>query len=85
MIKDLQQNKFDYSFLALIATVFLIAFFHFAYQPFKMFFSVVIFSVSYVLWGIFHHLRLKKLSLKIVLEYFLLALLAIVLASTLLI
>ena len=85
MIKDLQKNKFDYALLALLAIIFLSFFFHFAYQPLKMFLSVVGFSLSYWLWGLFHHLKLGKFSLKIVLEYTLLALLAIVLASTLLI
>lgn len=85
MIKDLQQNKFDYSFLALLAIIFLYVFFHFQYQPQFMFLSVVAFSFAYVLWGIYHHARLKDCRFKIVLEYILLALLAIALASTLLI
>ncbi len=85
MIKDLQQNKFDYSLLALFAIIFLYAFFYFQYQPRLMFYSIVIFSFVYVVWGVYHHLRLGDCRLKIVLEYILLALLAIALASTLLI
>ena len=85
MIRDIRQHKFDYSLLAFLAIIFLYFFFRFQSSPRLMFFSVVFFSFTYVIWGIYHHLRLGDCRFKIVLEYVLLAGLAIALATTLLI
>ncbi len=83
MTKDLYRNKFDYSILAILAAIFLFFFFSSHDQPLKMFLSLVVFSLSYFFWGVFHHLKLKNLNFKIMLEYALISMLAIVLAGTL--
>ena len=84
MIKDVKLHKIDYSILAVLSIIFLVFFLQNKTNPQAMFFSVVCFSTSYVIWGIFHHFRIKTLHIKIVLEYILVAILAIIVATTLL-
>ena len=84
MIKDIIENKSDYSVLALISGIFIAYFVRFNDRPDLLFKAVVIFASTYVVWGLIHHLRVKALTIKIMLEYVLVALLATVVASTLL-
>lgn len=84
MIKDVIENKSDYSILAVISGAFIVYFVRFNDRPELLFKAVVIFASTYIVWGFIHHLRDKSLTLKIMLEYVLIALLAVVVASTLL-
>ncbi len=84
MIKNIKLAKPDYSLLALASTIFLGFFFHYRLNPSVLFITVVCFALFYILWGFFHHLHLRNLSFKIMLEYFLIATLAIIIATALL-
>jgi len=85
LTKDIRAHKFDYSVLALMATIFLGYFINSLHSPSQTFLATVIFSLSYVLWGVWHHGKNKHLTASVVLEYFLVAVLAIVIVSTLLV
>lgn len=78
-------NKGEYSFLALLAIAYVVIVFRYQTVPKYVLGSTVIFAFTYVIWGIIHHLRVKNLNFRIMLEYFLVAILGIAIVSTLLI
>lgn len=84
MISDLRKHKIDYSLLAIIAAAYLTYFIVNKNNPNALFQATLVFSLSYILWGVFHHTRSRSLRLKVVLEYVLIAALAVVIASSLL-
>ncbi len=84
MISDLRKHKIDYSVLAILAAAYLIYFIINKNNPNALFLATLVFSLSYILWGVFHHARDRSLRLKVVLEYVLVATLAVVIASSLL-
>lgn len=76
----MKQNKLThYLLLIAILAAGIIFFYYFAAFPERQFFVVIATSVSYLIWGIVYHLMEGDLHLKIVVEYLLIALLAIVL------
>ena len=85
MLADLQKYKGDYSLLALAAAFYLAVVVKFQTNPRYLLAATGAFAVFYILWGIFHHGRARSLTLRVVLEYFLVASLAVVIVSTLLI
>lgn len=84
MISDIQKNKIDYSILAIFSTAYLVFFFSYQNRPRYLFYATAAFASLYVIWGIIHHIKDDTLEIKIVLEYILVAALAVAAASTLL-
>jgi hypothetical protein len=85
MIRDLDKHKGDYSLLAAFSALFLGAVVKFQTNPFNILLATLIFALIYLIWGITHHIKAKSLTGKVVLEYFLVAVLAVVIVSTLLV
>lgn len=85
MIGDLRINKIDYSLLAGVSAAYMLFFILYQSDNVKIFSSTVIYAIFYVLWGIFHHIRIKNLRFKIMLEYLLVATFGLIVASSLLI
>jgi hypothetical protein len=56
----------------------------FSYNPAMRMVIMIGLAVSYVVWGIVHHAHQKDLHIKIVVEYVLVAMLALLMFSTLL-
>ena len=79
------RNKTDYSFLAFLTIAYLVAVFRFQSRQDYLLIATGIFAMSYFVWGISHHLRTHSFHARIVLEYFLVALLGVIIISTLLI
>lgn len=79
-----QDTKGDYILLALIASGYLVFIFYFRTVPQYLLFATLAFALLYMIWGILHHVRTRSLTAKVVLEYFLVAGLAISVVSTLL-
>ena len=75
----------DYSFLAILAVIYIVSIFRYQSTPQYLLFATIIFAVLYFIWGIFHHVKTRSFHAKIVLEYLLVALLGLALVSTLLI
>ena len=79
------QNIGDYSILAAIAGIYVLAIFRYQTTPKFVLIATIVFAIVYIIWGVIHHLRRKNFHTKIVLEYFLVALLGVAIVSTLLI
>lgn len=56
----------------------------FRFNPLLRPISIYSTALLYIVWGILHHQRVGHLRLKVVLEYFLVALLAVVIINTIL-
>lgn len=78
-------HKGDYSALAILITGYLIFVFRFQTIPQYLLLATIAFALLYIIWGIMHHLRTHSLHPRVVLEYFLVAGLAITLIATLLV
>lgn len=74
----------DYGLLTLLSIGYLGAIYVYRSVPPYLVMSTLIFGALYFLWGIMHHLRTQSFHARIVLEYFLVALLGVVLVATLL-
>ena len=85
LFRDLRVNKLDYSVLAIIAATFIVYYITKLEHPYQLFTATIVFSIFYIIWGIWHHLRSNYLTSKIVLEYFLVATLGVIIVSTILI
>lgn len=85
MFADIRRYKTDYSLLALGAGGYI--FYILKHQTSSLYILIAtsVFAAGYVIWGIWHHWHTESLHLKIVLEYFLVAALAVVIVSTLLV
>lgn len=79
------QNMGEFSLLATLAALYFLVIIRFQSTPQIILFATIAFGVSYVLWGVVHHLRSKNFHAKIVLEYLLVALLGVAIISTLLV
>lgn len=77
-------NKADYSILTLICVAYLAFVLNYRTVPKYILISTVVFAISYVIWGVIHHLRAKNFHTRVVLEYLLVAALGVALVSTLL-
>jgi hypothetical protein len=78
-------NKSEYSFLALISALYIVIVLRYQTMPKLILLSTGIFAACYLFWGVYHHYRVKNLSFRIMLEYFLIAVLGLAIVSTLLI
>lgn len=83
MIKDVLENRIDYSILAVVAGTYLLLAYHFQNDYGYLFDLTLGFAIGYFLWGIYHHMRTRSLHFRVVLEYFLVAALGLVIISTL--
>lgn len=77
-------NKNDYLILSVVTAIYVAAILYFKTTPLLVLISTLVFALLYIVWGIFHQYRSHNLHSKIVLEYFLVALLGVVIVSTLL-
>jgi len=78
-------NKAEYSFLALASALYIVIVFRYQTVPKYILISTGIFAIIYICWGIIHHTRIKNMNFRIMLEYFLVAILGVAIVSTLLI
>lgn len=85
MLADLQKYKLDYSLLAILSGAYLVVVLKILTTPLYIILATAGYAFLYFLWGVLHHLASRTLYKKVVLEYFLVAVLAIVIVSTLLI
>jgi hypothetical protein len=85
MIGEIKRHKIDYSYLAILAISFSLYFYFARHSASQLFVATLAFALVYIIWGVWHHARLRHLTGRIVLEYFLVACLGIVIVSTLLI
>lgn len=85
MIGDLKTNKIDYSILAIISAIYMGVFILNQASNVLIFQATVVYALIYILWGVFHHYRIRNLRFKIMLEYVLVASFGLIVASTLLI
>ena len=74
----------DYGLLAITATAYIVAIYIYRAVPQYLVLATIIFGAFYFFWGIIHHLRSQSFHARVVLEYFLVALLGVVLVATLL-
>jgi hypothetical protein len=82
--KDFSRHPLHYFTLLCVQLVGLWGIFWFSYQPAMQLSIVISMAVSYVVWGIVHHQEHHDLHLKIVFEYLLVAILAVLLFGSLL-
>lgn len=85
MLADLHNHKLDYSILAVMSGIYLLVVLKILTTPLYVILVTATYAFLYFLWGILHHLSTRTLYKKVVLEYFLVAVMAIVIVSTLLI
>lgn len=78
-------NKGDYIPLSVLIISYVSAIFYYKSSQMIVLFSTVVFSTLYIIWGIYHEYKAHKLHGKIVLEYFLVALLGVAIVATLLV
>lgn len=84
MLGEIKKHKLDYSILAVLSGGFALYSVFFYHSPTNLFLATVLFTLCYIVWGVWHHAHSHHLTGKIVLEYFLVAALGIVIVSTLL-
>jgi len=77
-------SRIDYCVLAILATAYLIFVFNYQTVPKYILISTIVFAITYIIWGVTHHLKSKNFHARVVLEYLLVALLGVALVSTLL-
>jgi hypothetical protein len=82
--KDLSRHPLHYFVLLSIQLVGLWGLFWFGYQPAMQLSILISMSVAYVVWGIIHHQEHHNLHIKIIVEYILVATLAVLLFGSLL-
>lgn len=81
----MMKHKGEYSVLALLAGLYLVFIYRYQATPYYLFYSTLVFASAYFVWGIWHHLRTSTFHARVVLEYFLVALMGLVIIATLLI
>lgn len=85
LTSEIKHHFFEYLILAGTAIFFVILLSVFQGQQTKQYLVLMFFTLYYVMWGVIHHGRDQTLTLKIVLEYILIGILALVLLHNLLI
>lgn len=78
-------NKLDYAYLSILASGYIVSIFIYKTNPRYIVFATIAFGISYLVWGAYHQMRVRKINLRIMLEYLLVAVLGVVIVSTLLI
>jgi len=80
IIQEIKKHPFDFICLGVIFLLGLGAFLIFGHLPGGQQLALVLTGLGYFLWGIFHHWQGGDLSLKVIVEYFMLAVLGILAA-----
>ncbi|HBC72816.1 MAG: hypothetical protein UX91_C0006G0028 [Candidatus Amesbacteria bacterium GW2011_GWB1_47_19] len=83
--KDFSRHPLHYFTLLCVQVIGLWGLFWYAHQPRMQLAIIISMGVSYVVWGIIHHYDHRDLHIKIIAEYILIALLAVLIFGTLLI
>lgn len=78
------QKIISYAVLVIILSSGMYTFLYVSQSSYMQLVVGVLTSVAYVMWGIIHHLQQKDLHRKVVIEYILIGLIAIVLLATVL-
>ncbi len=78
------QKIISYAVLVIILASGMYTFLYVSQSAYLQLVVGVLTSVAYVMWGIIHHLQQKDLHRKVVIEYILIGLIAIVLLATVL-
>jgi hypothetical protein len=81
--RDFPRHPLHYFILLSVQLVGLWGLFWFNYQPAMQLAIILSMAFSYVVWGVIHHQEHHDLHIKIVVEYILVALLAVLLFSSL--
>ncbi len=84
MFQDIKSHKLDYSLLALITGIFITFFVISSGSAALLMLGTLVFAVTYILWGIWHHGRTHSLTGKIMLEYILVSMFGILVVGSLL-
>lgn len=79
----MKKHLIHYLILLSLFTFGLFFFVYFGYNRIIQSWCVIAMSIAYFLWGIIHHYLEKNLYLKVVIEYFLVALLGAILVISL--
>ena len=85
MIKDLKEHPLDYLVLIAILLFGVILYIFFKDDVIMERIIAISLALSYILWGIIHHHHADKITIKIVLEYILVAVLGFLVINSLLI
>ncbi len=83
MISEFTKHKFHYLILLIIlglGTFFILTF---RFNPTAKLLSLILTALFYFIWGIWHHRQADHLRLEVVLEYFLVSLLAVLIINSL--
>lgn len=81
--KDFARHPLHYFVLLCAQLIGLWGMFWFSHDSLTQFAIIIYMTVAYLVWGIFHHHQHRDLHLKIVLEYLLFAVLAVLLLGSL--
>ncbi len=76
--------RHDYASLAVLSLAYVVAVMRYQTTPRYVILATLIYGLSYLIWGIIHHLCQHNFHARIVLEYLLVAILAMAIVSTLL-
>lgn len=82
---EISSHALEYLILLTTAILFIALLSIFRGEHTKQFIVVMLFTLYYVVWGVIHHAHDQTLSLKIVLEYIFIGVLALLLLQSLLI
>lgn len=77
--------KHGYATLAILSTLYVAAVYRYQTVPKYVLLATIGFALSYLVWGLAHHLKAINLHARIMLEYLLVALLGVAIVATLLI
>ena len=80
----MHRNRTDYLFLAIIGALYVGAILRYKTVPSHNLVATIIFAGIYFVWGLVHESRAHNFYLRVVLEYFLIAILGVVIISSLL-
>lgn len=78
VITEISGHKLAYLILLLILMAFLAFFFFFGHEPTLLLFAILGLGASYFFWGVLTHLSVDLLNKRVVFEYGLISLLAVV-------
>ena len=83
--KDFSRHPLHYFTLLSVQMIGLWGIFWFSFQPAMQLYILIAMSISYVVWGIIHHHEHKNINSKIIFEYVLIAMFAVLIFGSLLI
>lgn len=75
--KEVSRNLLDYLTLLTASVFFLVLLGYFRGERIESFFILLGFVFFYIAWGVYHHLREKTLHFRTVIEYILIAFIAL--------